>query len=62
MNSSMVFFLKMSAQPKEIRPGLISSIHAAYTKEEIVVILNKTPLKDAVVSKDMIGIEIKGIK
>jgi len=62
MNSFMVFFLKMSAQPKEIRPGLISSIHAAYTQEEIVVILNKTPLKDAVVSKDMIGIEMKGIK
>jgi len=62
MNSFMVFFLKMSAQPKEIRPGLISSIHAAYTKEEIVAILNKTPLKDAVVSKGMIGIEIKGIK
>lgn len=62
MNSFMVFFLKMNAQPKEIRPGLISSIHAAYTQEEIVAILNKTPLKDAVVSKGMIGIEIKGIK
>ena len=36
--------------------GLNSSIHAAYTKEEIVVILNKTSLKDAIVSKSMIGI------
>jgi len=62
MNPFMVLFLKMSAKTKEIRPGLISSINAAYTKEEIVVTLSKTPLKDAVVSKDMIGIEIQGIK
>jgi len=62
MNPFMAFFLKINAKPKEIRPGLISSINAAYTKEEIVVILSKTPLKDAIVSKDMIGIEIKGIK
>lgn len=62
MNPFMVWFLKINTQPKEIGPGLISSIHAAYTKEEIVVILNKTPLKNAIVSKNMIGIEIKGIK
>jgi len=62
MNPFMVWFLKINAQPKEIRPGLISSINAAYTKEEIVVILSKTPLKNAIVSKGMIGSEIKGIK
>jgi len=62
MNPFMAFLLKMNSQPKEIRPGLISSIHAAYTKEEIVVLLNKTPLKNAIVSKSMIGIEIKGDK
>jgi ubiquinone/menaquinone biosynthesis C-methylase UbiE len=62
MNPFMAYFLKINSQPKEIRPGLISSIHAAYTKEEIVVLLNKTPLKNAVVSKNMIGIEIKGDK
>jgi ubiquinone/menaquinone biosynthesis C-methylase UbiE len=62
MNPFMAWFLKINAQPKEIRPGLISSINAAYTKEEIVVILNKTPLKNAVVLKNMLGIEIKGIK
>ncbi|OGM08222.1 methyltransferase type 11 [Candidatus Woesebacteria bacterium RBG_13_34_9] len=62
MNPFMAYFLKINSQPKEIRPGLISSIHAAYTKEEIVVLLNKTPLKNALVSKNMIGIEIKGDK
>ena len=62
MNPLMVWFLKMNARPKEIRPGLISSIHAAYTKEEIRGILNRTPLKNAIVSKSMIGIEIQGIK
>jgi len=62
MNPLMVWFLKINSRPKEIRPGLISSIHAAYTKEEIRVILNRTPLKNAIVSKSMIGIEIQGIK
>ena len=62
MNPFMAFFLKINTQPKEIRPGLISSINAAYTKEEIAVLLNKTPLKHAIVSKNMIGIEIKGDK
>jgi len=62
MNPLMVWFLKINSRPKEIRPGLISSIHAAYTKEEIRGILNRTPLKNALVSKSMIGIEIQGIK
>ena len=62
MNPLMVWFLKINSRPKEIRPGLISSIHAAYTKEEIRGILNRTPLKNAIVSKSMIGIEIQGIK
>jgi ubiquinone/menaquinone biosynthesis C-methylase UbiE len=62
MNPLMVWFLKINSRPKEIRPGLISSIHAAYTKEEIRSILNRTPLKNAIVPKSMIGIEIQGIK
>jgi len=32
------------------------------TLEEIAVILDKTPLKSAIISKNMLGIEIKGIK
>jgi ubiquinone/menaquinone biosynthesis C-methylase UbiE len=62
MNPLMMWFLKINTQPKEMRSGLISSINAAYTKEEIAVILNKTKLIDAIVSENMIGIEIKGIK
>ena len=62
MNPLMMWFLKINTQPKEIRSCLISSINAAYTKEEIAVILNKTKLIDAIVSENMIGIEIKGIK
>ena len=62
MNLFMVWFLKMNTKPKEIIPGLISSINAAYIKTEIINILNKTSLKDATVSENMIGIQIKGIK
>ena len=62
MNPFVKFFLKLYSKPKEMRLGLISSINAAYTKEELIVMLNKTALKNARVSQSMIGNEIKGIK
>ena len=62
MNPFVKFFLKLYSKPKEMRLGLISSINAAYTKEELIVMLNKTPLKNAKVSQSVIGNEIKGIK
>ena len=58
----MKWFLKRNAKPKEIHAGLITSINAAYTKKEIAGILSKTHLKNAIVSENMIGIVIKGIK
>jgi hypothetical protein len=42
--------------------GLSSSIRAAYTKEEISAIVSRTQLKNAIVSENMIGIIIKGVK
>jgi hypothetical protein len=43
-------------KPKEIRPGLISSINASYTIHEIQSILSKTDLKSSKVKKDNDGL------
>ncbi|MCU0822090.1 MAG: class I SAM-dependent methyltransferase, partial [Spirochaetes bacterium] len=62
MNPLIVLLLKISTRPKEIIPGLVSSINAAYTKNEIILILSKTDLKNAAVNTNLIGLEIKGMK
>lgn len=62
MHPIMIWFLKTNTKPKAIRPGLISSINAAYTKKEISDILNISSLQNAIVEENIIGIEIKGIK
>lgn len=66
LKRDMNFLLKWSmyynTKPKEIRSGLISSINAAYTVEEISNILKSTKLKDAKVTKNLMGIEISGTK
>lgn len=40
---------------KEIRPGLVSSIKASYTVQEIQSILSNTDLKSSKVKKTTIG-------
>ncbi len=49
-------------KPKEIRPGLITSMNAAYTVEEIKAVLKQTELKKAIVTKTFMGFEITGDK
>lgn len=56
------WFMYAVTKPKEIRPGLITSINAAYTAEEIREILNKTRLKDCEISANLMGLTVKGIK
>ena len=54
--------IKMSVKPREIRPGFITSLNAAYTVEEMREIIKHTNLKNAVVDKHFIGLGIKGEK
>lgn len=56
------WFLWLSAKPKEIRPGLISSINASYTLPEIKTILVRTQLKGWQARKNPLGIVISGQK
>ena len=62
MNPFFKWFLKLMTKPKEIKPGLVSSINASYTIQEITAILSKTNLKSATVKKTMMGFIIIGEK
>jgi ubiquinone/menaquinone biosynthesis C-methylase UbiE len=62
MTLFMKWFLKLMTKPKEIRPGLISSINASYTVQEIQSILSKTELKSSKVKKTWLGFLITGEK
>jgi len=62
MNSFIKWFMKSITKPREIASGLISSINAAYTIEEIKGILAKTNLKSSLVASNPMGLEITGCK
>jgi ubiquinone/menaquinone biosynthesis C-methylase UbiE len=62
MNFFTKSFMKAIAKPKEIKPGLITSINASYTPKEIQSILSGTALKNSTISCNPMGIIIKGIK
>jgi ubiquinone/menaquinone biosynthesis C-methylase UbiE len=62
MHPFMVWFLKINTQPKAMRSGLLSSINAAYTREEIIDIISKTQFTNTTVTENMMGIDIKGTK
>jgi ubiquinone/menaquinone biosynthesis C-methylase UbiE len=62
MNPFVKWFLKLMTKPKEIRPGLVSSINASHTVQEIQSILSKTDLKSSKVKKTTMGFIITGEK
>lgn len=51
-----------STKPKEIRPGFLSSLNAAYTVLEINNILSRSKLKSADVQSEFFGLSITGSK
>lgn len=56
------WFMRILCKPKEIRPGLDTSIRAAYTPREIPGLLADTAVKDYTVNSDPFGISITGLK
>jgi hypothetical protein len=56
------FIVSYLAEPKEIRPGVLSSINASYTIDEINDLLQLTEINDILVKKKIWGIEITGKK
>ncbi len=56
------WFLWISAKQQEIRPGLITSINAAYTYEELAGLIKGTRIAACIVSSDLIGLTLSGSK
>jgi ubiquinone/menaquinone biosynthesis C-methylase UbiE len=62
MNLLVQAFLWLGCQPASMRPGLISSIYAAYTPSEISELLAGTRLAEARVESNLLGNTIFGQK
>jgi len=62
MNPFVEWFMKLVTQPQEIKPGLITSINAAYTPEELTALLRETASKGATVDTSPMGLVITGEK
>lgn len=56
------WFLYSATKPKAIRPGLISSINAAYTPDELKVLIKDTKLATCKISGNLIDVKIAGKK
>jgi ubiquinone/menaquinone biosynthesis C-methylase UbiE len=56
------WFLWINTEPKEIRPGLITSINSAYTPEELKELIRGTMLSQCKVRSNLIGLKIVGMK
>jgi len=56
------WLLWINSKPKEIRPGLITSINAAYTPDELKELVKGTNLENCDVAYNLIGLKIVGVK
>jgi ubiquinone/menaquinone biosynthesis C-methylase UbiE len=56
------WFLWLNTEPKAIRPGLITSINAAYTPSELRELTQGTRLAGCKVSSNPLGLLLSGIK
>jgi ubiquinone/menaquinone biosynthesis C-methylase UbiE len=56
------WFLWLNTKPKAIRPGLLSSINAAYTPSELRTLIDSTVLKECEISANPFGLMIIGKK
>ncbi|MFZ6031164.1 MAG: class I SAM-dependent methyltransferase [Chloroflexota bacterium] len=62
INFLILGFLWLGTRPTAMRPGLMTSVGAAYTPAELCTLLERTRLKGALLSANAIGVEICGAK
>jgi len=62
MNPIMKWLMWVFTKPKEIRPGLVSSINASYTPEEIRAMLDESDLTRPTVRTVPVGLVVTGVK
>jgi ubiquinone/menaquinone biosynthesis C-methylase UbiE len=56
------WFLWIGTKPKEIRPGLITSINASYTPGELRGLIKATKLSNGYVTSNPLGMKLTGIR
>ena len=56
------WFLYLATRPREMRPGLVKSLDAAYAPAEAAALLERTSLRQGKVKQNPIGLEIAGAK
>jgi ubiquinone/menaquinone biosynthesis C-methylase UbiE len=62
INPLLIFIMKRMVKQKSMKQGLITSLHAAYLKYEIIERLQQSGLRDFMVTENLFGLCIKGIK
>lgn len=62
MNPFIRCFMKLYTSSREMKRGLMSSIRAAYTKDELERIMEKTSFSNPVVRKNGVGLTVTGEK
>ena len=62
MNPLVKWFMKAVTKPKEIRPGLTSSLKAAYTVPELDAILSESRFQGGATKQNLMGLVITGQK
>jgi ubiquinone/menaquinone biosynthesis C-methylase UbiE len=62
LNPVVKWFMKLTTQPAEIKPGLISSINAAYTENELKGLLTLSTIDNYTIMVSPFGLEITGTK
>ncbi|MCD4844610.1 MAG: class I SAM-dependent methyltransferase [Methanosarcinales archaeon] len=62
MNPVVKCIMKIMVKEKELKSGLISSINAAYTIEEVRSILDKSKFNDHKVTQSVFGLDLTGVK
>ncbi|MBN1103112.1 MAG: class I SAM-dependent methyltransferase [Deltaproteobacteria bacterium] len=62
LNPLVKWFMQAVTRPKEILPGLASSLRAAYIREELEAILGRSPFQVFEVQNTLMGIQVTGRK
>ena len=62
MNPLLRWFMWLTCKPKEMRPGLTTSVNAAYTPDELREIVGQSQLRNPAVSSNAIGLSVRPLE
>jgi len=62
MPAPVQWFLWLTVKPREMRPGLVTSLNAAYTSQELRILAEGTDLESCTVSDRLFGLVLVAVK